>query len=136
MTEPLHHAWMACQIPMHGCRGWTLTHVLRGGIQHSARRDRDLVVDIPLPRQVEGQWKGVLVSIHHPIYGLWVRVQEPDPLQDIRMPQPAGRQAGHLRKRAAAECLCIGSADAVKVGVLLRVAALQACTAEPPGRST
>ena len=66
-------------------------HILRSGIKHCAWRDRDLVVDIPFPCQVEGQRKGVLVSIHGPVDGLWMGIQEPHPFQHIRMPQPASK---------------------------------------------
>ena len=81
-----------------GYGGWRVAaHILGRGIQHSAWRRGDLVVYVSFPGQVEGQREGVLVSIHGPIDGLRVGVQEPHPFQDIRMPKPA-TQRQHQRK--------------------------------------
>ena len=76
--------------------GWQLTS---SGVASSTAPGGvgDLVVYVSFPGQVEGQREGVLVSIHGPIDGLRVGVQEPHPFQDIRMPKPA-TQRQHQRK--------------------------------------
>ena len=49
----------------------------------------DLVILRCLAGQVEGEGEGVLVTIHELVDGVRVRVQEPQPLQHVRMHVPA-----------------------------------------------